>query len=100
MTEVINKFLIGNGDFFPTLHVKIDKDHTFLYCIVLYILIDNQSIELCHCDNHHEKGHHIHFKKSDGTERQEKFEYKSIAHTIDYLQENWKKILEDYKKNG
>ena len=97
MVEVVNKCLIGNGEFFPTIHIKIDKNDSFLYCLALYILLDGKSIELCHCDNFHNKGHHIHYKKFNGTEKEESFNFESIGKTIDYFQENWTGLMERYK---
>ena len=97
MTEVTNKCLIGNGEFFPTIHIKIDKGDGFKYCISLYILLDEESVEISYCDNYHDKGHHIHYKKFNGTETQESFNFESIGKTIDYFQENWEKLMEKYK---
>lgn len=92
-------FLIGNGEFFPTLYVKIDKQNTtFLYCVVLYILVDGETKEVCHYDNYHGKGHHIHYLKLNGEEdKQEKSELESIGNIIDYLNSNWKTLKEQMK---
>jgi len=99
MTEVNNKCLIGNGDFFPILHIKIDKSDTFLYCVALYILLDGISVEICRCDNSHNKGNHIHYHKPNCEGEETPFDFKGIGNTIDYFQSNWKNLMEKYK-NG
>lgn len=92
-------YLIGNGEYFPKIYAKVDKENNkFLYCIVLYILEGEETKELCHCDNYHNKGHHIHYKKFNGDEKQSKFEFKSIGKTMDFLIKDWRKIMEEMKK--
>lgn len=97
MTERYFTCVIGNGEFFPTLHIKVDKNDSFLYCITLKIILDDESVEICHCDNSHEKGHHIHHKKANGEEQEYPFEFKGFRETIDYFQNNWKELMEKYK---
>lgn len=97
MTEVTNRCLIGNGDFFPTIYYKINKTDSFLYCIALCIVLDGKSIEICRCDNYHNKGNHIHYHKPNGTCKELPFDFKGIGETIDYFQLNWETLMEKYK---
>lgn len=98
MTIKYLKYVIGDGEYYPTVDVKIEKgDNRFLYCIVLTILRGEETVELCHIDNCHDKGDHIHYPNKDGTFRQEAFDYQGIDKTILYLQSNWKKIMDDDK---
>lgn len=99
MTEKIFRCPIGNEDYYPVIHVKVDKEETFLYSASLCILLDGESVEICRCDNSHEKGHHIHYCKKNGTEYEEPFKFESIGKTIDFLQSNWKLLLGKYQ-NG
>ena len=98
MTEKSMVYIIGDEPYFPKIHCKINKgDGKFLYCIILYILKGEEEIELCHCDNYHNKGNHIHYFKPNGKGEENSFDFKGIDKTIDYLKENWKKIMEDMK---
>lgn len=93
MTERNIKYLIGGAPYFPTIHLKIDKGGKFLYCITLYILRGAEAVQICHCDNCHTKGHHIHFFLNDGTEKQKIFNFESISKTIEYLKNNCEDLM-------
>lgn len=94
MTERHVKYILAAEPYFPTLHLKVDKGNSsFLYCITLYILRDYNLVELCHCDNYHEKGSHIHIPNGDGSFKQIPYEFKSIGETIEYFKNNWERYL-------
>lgn len=81
-----------SGDYpYPTLHIKIDKGNgKFIYCVALYILRGEGAVELCHCDNCHCKGDHIHFFDDSGEEQQKIFNFEGIDKTIEYFKNHWK----------
>lgn len=97
MTERNVKYILGPEPYVPTLHVRIDKGGgKFLYCCILYLIIDGETREICHCDNCHDKGDHIHYSYSDGTSEQEGFDYQRISKVVEYFASNWENMLKRY----
>lgn len=94
------KAILGDAPYFPIAHVRIEKEKgKFLYCVSLYILRDEKTIEVCTIDNSHEKGHHIHYLENGEKIKQEPFDYECIYKTVEYLKENWESIVRgEWKK--
>lgn len=91
MTEKILHIPLEGEPYYPKLVVKIDKTKEFKYSISLCILKEGDTIMLCHCDNYHGKGDHIHFCYSNG-KKEEPFKFKGFDQTIEYFKNNWEEI--------
>ena len=93
MTERNINYLLDGPPYYPNLHLKVDKGGKFLYCFTLCILKKGKLMELCSCDNYHEKGNHMHFFDPSGELKEKVFNFESISKTIEYFKNNWKDYL-------
>ena len=93
-------FLIGMRPHFPTITRKLWKENKeFKYCIILTVLYNRKHREVCHIDNQHDKGDHIHIMDKDGKEeRSDLFDFNSIYSTEEYLSNNFMKLIREWEK--
>lgn len=95
MTERNIKYLLEGPPYYPTVHVKVDKGGKFLYCLSLVIIQRGTVVEICHCDNYHGKGSHMHFFDQLGEPKEKIFNFESISKTIEYFKNSWREYLNE-----